>query len=121
MPEAMRRCVFAVAVAGLAVVGAPRSAGAATRVWRGLSFNDPNWSNGLNWDGGVAPIAGDDLIFETQLPAVPATKFTPFNDFPPGTQFGSLTLSGLSTAVSGNRIYLTGHVTAETSHAEPAD
>src|SRR4051812_16780834 len=47
-----------------------------------------------NWVGGVAPSAGDDLVF----PAL-AQNITVTNDFSPGTQFKSIsTIGGASVA-----------------------
>ena len=76
------------------------SAAAATRTWAGTSGN---WSNPANWVGGVAPVAGDDLVFPN------ATTYTATNDFPVSTPFQSLTfLAGPADTVTlaGNAIVL---------------
>ena len=75
------------------------SAAAATRTWGGSSGN---WSNPANWVGGVAPVAGDDLVF-------PVGPYTMTNDFAAGTPFESLTfLHGptASVTLNGNAIVL---------------
>ena len=74
---------------------------AATRTWTGAT--DQKWTTPGNWDGGVAPVPGDDLVF----PAgglVLNTANT--NDFAGGTNFRSITFGGGNYAVSGNRILL---------------
>lgn len=43
----------------------PRTASAATRTWTGAGGNSL-WSNAANWEGGVAPKNGDDLVFGGQ-------------------------------------------------------
>ena len=60
----------------------------ATRTWSG-GGSDNKWSTPANWVGNVAPQPGDNLVF----PAI-AAQFNNVNDYPPGTQFGSITISG---------------------------
>lgn len=71
---------------------------AATRTWTGTASN--LWSVAANW-GGTAPVAGDDLVF-------PAGALNPstMNDFPAGTAFGSIAISGGSYTLAGNAITL---------------
>lgn len=82
---------------------------AAVRTWTGLGA-DNNWTTPANW-GGAAPVAGDALVF-TGL-----TRTAPVNDFPAGTAFLSIKLTGIFGAasnfsLSGNSIVLTGGSTA---------
>lgn len=73
---------------------------AATRVWTGAPATPPLWSNPANW-GGVAPVAGDDLVFPT------GTAFgTVTNDFPAGTTFNSISVSAPFLTLAGNAIGL---------------
>ena len=71
---------------------------AATRTWTGAA--DANWNNAANW-GGAGPVAGDDLVF----PGTGANQVTT-NNFPVGTAFHSLTLSGGAYTLNGNMITL---------------
>ena len=51
------------ALTGMVLVAA-MSVGGATRTWTGADVaNDPSWSNGNNWQGGIAPVAGDTAKF----------------------------------------------------------
>lgn len=79
-------------------------AAAATRTWDAGGANS-NWTTAANWQGDVAPAAGDDLVFPTGVVPLPTT-----NDFPDGTEFASLTF-GKSYVVDGNRILLADGIT----------
>jgi hypothetical protein len=79
---------------------APAALSAATRTWTGLGA-DTNWMTPANWD--VVPVAGDDLVFPT---GVPAPSLTNNNNFPALTSFNSITLSGAGYALNGNSITL---------------
>jgi autotransporter-associated beta strand protein len=59
-----------------------------TRNWTGAAGNN-NWTNPANWQEGIAPDGGDDLVFPDG-----AVTFTPFNDFATGATFHSITFSG---------------------------
>jgi fibronectin-binding autotransporter adhesin len=72
-----------------------------TRSWVG-GGPDNNWSDGANWVGGVAPSAGDSLVF-----AASALQYTSVDDFAAGTQFNSVTLLGGGYSITGNGITLT--------------
>src|SRR6185436_15139390 len=61
---------------------------AAIRTWDGGGANTA-WSKATNWVNDIAPVAGDTLEFGT-LP----TQRSTLNDFPPGTLFHAITLSG---------------------------
>lgn len=71
----------------------------ATRIWDGGAISN-NWSNASNWQGNVAPVAGDDLIFPST-----ASDKTADNNFSDGTLFNSITLGGGYT-LRGNQIRL---------------
>lgn len=72
----------------------------ATRVWSGGGRNN-NWSNGSNWQGGLPPVAGSDLIFPTDV-----SSTTPVNDLTPGFPINHIEVVGGYT-ISGNDITLT--------------
>jgi autotransporter-associated beta strand protein len=71
---------------------------AATRTWTGSASN--LWSAAGNW-GGVAPVAGDDLVFPEG-----AANTTNVNDFAAGTSFASIAVSG-AYSIGGNAVTLT--------------
>jgi autotransporter-associated beta strand protein len=90
----------AVVVAGVAVVGVAAPAQAAgTSTWTGASST--LWSDPDNW-GGVAPVAGADLVFPAD-----AAGTTAVNDFAAGTSFGELSIDGPGYAIAGNAVTLT--------------
>ena len=60
---------------------------AAVATWTGGGA-DNNWTTPGNW-GGVAPIAGDDLVFPGG-----AARLSNTNNFAAGTAFNSITISG---------------------------
>jgi hypothetical protein len=75
-----------------------------TKTWSGLGADD-NWSTGDNWVGGVAPVAGDDLVF----PETP--RLTPFNDLAAFTSFASMTFSGTSViSITGASVVITNEI-----------
>lgn len=75
----------------------------ATFTWSGQGLT-PNWSNPLNWVGGVAPTGNpakvDDLVFPAG-----AANFGPTNDIVNG-QFNSITFSGSNYTLSGTALTL---------------
>jgi autotransporter-associated beta strand protein len=73
-----------------------------TVVWSG-GGRSANWSDPANWAGGVAPVAGDDLVFSGTAARLAAT-----NDFPAGTAFHSITIAGGDYVLAGNRLILDG-------------
>jgi hypothetical protein len=85
----------------------PSVPGRATdRTWTGVSGIDKNWMTPGNWQGGVAPSPGDNLIF----PSGTGSNLTNHNNFPDGTTFGKITLSpgpGQDYTIGGNRVILT--------------
>jgi autotransporter-associated beta strand protein len=103
---------FLVLLAGLAALAAgAHPAAAATRTWSGAGGNN-QWMTAANWQGGVAPVAGDDLVFP-----VGGAQPTNVNNFPAGTTFGSITFVAAYT-VGGNALAMTGTL-AVTSAASP--
>lgn len=93
----MRRLILS--AFGVILLAASPLAGA-TRTWSGLGA-DTNWTTAGNWD--VLPVAGDDLVFPS---GVPAGSLTSNNDFPAATLFNSLTFSGNGYTFNGNSITL---------------
>ncbi len=69
-----------------------------TRTWIG-GGSDNKWSTPENWAGGVAPVPGDHLIFPAG-----AARLENVNDYPPGTIFGSITLSDENYLVQNGAI-----------------
>lgn len=71
----------------------------ATRIWDGGGLNN-NWTNATNWAGNIAPVAGDDLVFPSNV-----SKKTADNTFAAGTLFNSITVNGGYT-LKGTRVEL---------------
>lgn len=100
---------IALAIIGCAVLGG-KPAFAATKTWTGGGA-DNNLSTAGNW-GGVAPVAGDDLVFP-----ITVSKLTITNDMTASTSFNSITFSGAASTIgtgytiSGNAISLVGGIT----------
>jgi autotransporter-associated beta strand protein len=80
----------------------------------GTPWSDTNWSSPQNWVGDVAPVAGDDL----QFPAG-SLQLTANNDFPAGTVFNSIAISGIGYSIGGNALALNAGIT--TSNASGTD
>ena len=78
---------------------------AASRFWDG-SVNG-NFSSAGNWVGGVAPLAGDDLVFQAGV-----TRLLVTNDFTPNRAFNSILFQGSNYFVRGNAILITNGVTS---------
>jgi autotransporter-associated beta strand protein len=76
------------------------TARATLRQWTGAQANDSRWSMANNWVSGP-PVAGDDLLF-------PPGALQPSNndDFPGGSTFGSIIISGGGYSLGGNAIAL---------------
>jgi fibronectin-binding autotransporter adhesin len=91
-----------------------------TRVWDGgpdggtTPSADANWTTGTNWAGDVAPQPGDDL----QFPAS-ALQFAANNDFPAGTAFNSIAISGSGYNLGGNSIALAAGITTSNPTGTP--
>jgi fibronectin-binding autotransporter adhesin len=98
----LKRCRASIAVLTVVIPLLPvvtTRADAATKTWSAAP-SDGNWSNGTNWVGGVAPVAGDDLVF----PSASSLKVTN-NDLAPGTTINSITVNSAYT-LAGNAISL---------------
>ena len=93
--RASSRVRFVLAVAFLVMAGA--AASAASRFWDGSSSG--NWSLGANWVGNVAPVAGDDLVFQAGV-----TQLLVTNDFSPNRAFSSILFQGSNYFVRGNPV-----------------
>jgi len=69
---------------------------AKTDTWSG-SGSDSNWMTAANWVGNVAPVAGDNLVFPAG-----AAQLSTTNNFPAGTGFNSVIISGNGYSFAGN-------------------
>ncbi len=75
----------------------PPRAFAALRVWTGGGTNS-NWMNPDNWNG-PAPVAGDILRFPPG-----AARLSNNNNFPAGTSFEQIQITGSGYTLDGNRV-----------------
>ncbi len=84
---------------------------AATKTWDG-GGGDANWMTAANWDSDVAPVAGDDLIFDGSV------QTTCANNFAAATSFASISFAATASAftLSGNSVTITGGATAITAN-----
>ena len=79
----------------------------AVRTWDGGGGNTL-WSGAANWEGDVAPVAGDELHFTSAASSV-------INDFPANTTFGALrVVDAANLTLTGNRLILTGGIITTT-------
>ena len=90
----------------------PALAPAATKTWDGSASG--LWASGANWVGGVAPVAGDDLVFPSG-----ALRLANTNNFAAGTSFRTITISGVNYQLHGNRVQLTGDGGGEVMEFNP--
>lgn len=76
-----------------------------TKIWIGGGANN-NMTTGANWQGGSAPVAGDDLQFGG------TNRLAPYNNFAADTSFASITFNAGAGAftISGNRITMAGTI-----------
>ena len=89
------------AVLSLALAFATGGASAANVVWNGNAANG-SLSDGGNWDGGVAPVAGDTLDFSA------VTSATTLNaDFADGREFATLLVGSGDLTLNGGTLKLT--------------
>jgi autotransporter-associated beta strand protein len=79
-----------------------------TDVWSGFGV-DRNWTDGANWQAGVSPGAGDDLMFPSG-----AAQTTATNDFAANTTFRSITMNDAYT-LQGNALVLTAGISTSAS------
>lgn len=87
--------------------GAPwfHEARAASRFWDGSA--NGNFSTAANWVGGVAPVAGDDLVFQAGV-----TQLLVTNNFSPNRAFNSVLFQGSNYFVRGNAILVTNGISS---------
>ena len=72
--------------------------------WSGSAgAGDTNWQTAANWVGGVAPSAGDNLVFPSD-----ASQTNTNNNFLAGTSFGSIEITGADYTLAGNAVTLQG-------------
>lgn len=91
----------------VALTTAAWNAHAATRTWTGASSTSGNWTTAANWQGGVAPSAGDVLQFVD----AGARKTSNTNNFAVGTTFSVINCFGNSSyRLRGNRVSITNSV-----------
>ena len=89
-------CAIGVALMGSALFASPLWS-QATRTWTGGGANN-NWTTAGNW-GGIAPVAGDNLVFDA---AGVAVRNAPANNFANGTIFGTITVSAAGYTFTGS-------------------
>ena len=80
------------------------------RVWDGGGGANHDWTNRFNWQGNVAPVANDDLVFPADAPVRVAN-----NNFPvtAAGRFRSLSFAGAGYSISGNTIQLQAGITVD--------
>lgn len=83
------------------------SARGAVKFWDGSASG--NFSNSANWVGSVAPVAGDDLVFQANALV---TRLTVTNDFSPNRAFNTLTFQGSNYVVRGSAVLITNGITS---------
>lgn len=89
------------------LLGAARSAEAATtRTWTGNGATN-NWTDAGNWSAG-APVAGDRLVFPPS-----ANRKANVNNFAANTSFDQIRLDGAGYTLSGNPVSITDAVFAD--------
>jgi autotransporter-associated beta strand protein len=88
----------------LASLASP-SANAASRFWDGSA--NGNFSAAANWVGGVAPVAGDDLVLQSGV-----TRLLVTNDFSPNRAFNSVLFQGSNYFVRGNALLVTNGISS---------
>jgi autotransporter-associated beta strand protein len=77
----------------------------ASRFWDGSA--NGNFSTAANWVGGVAPVAGDDLVFQTGV-----TQLLVTNNFSPNRAWNSILFQGSNYFVRGNAILVTNGISS---------
>lgn len=94
--------------AAWAVCGGSGTAFAATRTWVGTDCpsTNCNWSNVNNWQGGVAPVNGDDIVIHATTTDPGAFDGT-FNDIPNLT-VNSIDVSGYADSANDSVVIMNG-------------
>jgi autotransporter-associated beta strand protein len=83
----------------------PLSTHGASKFWTGAV--NGNFATAGNWVGNVAPVAGDDLVFQTGV-----TRLLVTNNFSPNRAFNSLLFQGSNYFVRGNAILVTNGISS---------
>jgi autotransporter-associated beta strand protein len=83
-----------------------------TLTWSGGGTNT-YWTNPANWTANVAPSPGSDLVFP-----LGAAQLNASNNFPAGTLFNSITISGTNYSLSGSNILLSAGLNAANTPAQ---
>ena len=93
-----------------AVFAVAHLASAANDTWTGLSSSDANWMTPANWEGSIAPVAGDSLYFNGDY------QTAPNDNFPSGTAFDGIFFASTASPFSlvGNGVLLSGAVSGNT-------
>ncbi len=109
MQNVSKRNRVAVMVAALGVIGGLGigQASGALVVWQSTALSTNLWSDGNNWIGGVAPVAGDEV--RITLPVTGGSRATN-NDLPAGTSITGITLTHNLNTIAGNSILLNGNI-----------
>ena len=104
---ATQRCTsaFVALAALLAMLISGSQARAASRFWDGSSSG--NFSTAANWVGGVAPVAGDDLVFQAGV-----TRLLVTNDFSPNRAWNTILFQGSNYFVRGNVLLVTNGISS---------
>ncbi len=84
----------------------------AVATWTGAGTGT-KWTTAANWIGDVAPQPGDDLVFPDG-----ARQRANLNDFPAGTAFGSLSITGGGYSLAGNAITVANGVHADFAYTQ---
>jgi autotransporter-associated beta strand protein len=79
----------------------------AVATWDG-GGTDNNWTTAANWVGDVAPQPGDDLVFPDGV-----SRLTNANNFPAGTEFNSIRLTGPGYVITGNAVTLSAGISTQ--------
>ena len=77
----------------------------ASRFWTG-NVNG-NFSTGGNWVGNVAPVSGDDIVFQTGV-----TRLLVTNDFSPNRPLSTLLFQGSNYVVRGNLLIVSNGISS---------
>jgi autotransporter-associated beta strand protein len=83
-----------------------------TLTWSGGGTNT-YWTNPANWTANVAPSPGSDLVFPLGAALLSAS-----NNFPAGTLFNSITISGTNYSLFGSNILLNAGLNATNTTAQ---
>lgn len=105
LTQTLRLSVFALGLASMAVVASAPNTFAATQTWTGTDCaTDCNFSNTLNWQSGVVPVNGDDVIINSSAQV-------PTNDIA-NLSLASLTLNNNDLTLGANLVLTGSLVTA---------